>query len=114
MVGLLGEDLPESIESPLPGGAPLTYPAFGAAQRGGFNVAGPRSADFLRTNQAARLQHLQVLNDGGQGHVERLRELSDRGGAAAQALDDQAPRRVRERLEDEIEPGQRHVVSHDA
>jgi hypothetical protein len=52
---------------------------------------------------------LQVLHDRRQRHGQRLRQLAHRGGAEAQPLHERAPRRVGERLEDEIERSGAHA-----
>ena len=49
-----------------------------------------------------------MLDDSGEGHVERPSELADRGRSADEPLHHDAPGRVGERLEGEIE-GQRLV-----
>ena len=51
-----------------------------------------------------------MLDDSGEGHVERPSELADRGRSADEALHHDAPRRVGERLEGEIE--RRRLVKH--
>ena len=48
-------------------------------------------------------EHVKVLKERGEGHVERPCQLAHRGDAAAQALEDGAARRVGERAEDAIE-----------
>jgi hypothetical protein len=44
-----------------------------------------------------------VLDDGGQGHRQWARQLADRSRPAGEAVDYCSPRRVGERMEDEIE-----------
>jgi hypothetical protein len=44
-----------------------------------------------------------VLKDGRQAHRERLRQLADRRRPTAELLDDGAPGRVGEGLEDEVQ-----------
>ena len=56
------------------------------------------------------LKDRQVLDDGGERHVERLGKFADRGGAAGKAIDHEAPARIRQGMIDEIEP--RGLVKH--
>ena len=53
----------------------------------------------------ALLQHLEVLNDPRERHVQRLREVADRCRPPAQPLDDRPARGVRERVEDPVDGG---------
>ena len=50
-------------------------------------------------DHARLLQHLQVLGDGGLGHVEPLGDFPDGRRSKGETFDDPAPDRVRERLE---------------
>ena len=86
----LGEDVAQAIEAALPGGAPLADPVFGGAQGGGLDMAGARASDLFGAHQATSLQHLQMLDDRGEGHVEGLSQLRHRGRTATQAFDDLA------------------------
>jgi len=102
-VGLLGEDRAESIEASLPGRPPLLDPAARDRQRAAVDLAGPDAADLLGPDEPARLEDGDVLEDGRQRHRERLRQLAHRHRPAAEPLDDRAPGRVGEGLEDEIQ-----------
>ena len=51
-----------------------------------------------------------MLDDGRERHVERPSELADRGRSADEAVHHDAPRRVGERLEGEIE--RQRLVKH--
>ena len=105
--GLLrfGEEIAEAVEAFLPEGAALFDPLFGYGQASGFDAAGADSADFFGVHQAAFFQDLQVLNDGGEGYVERSCEARYGNGAFAQFLDDGAARGVAECLEDAVDAG---------
>src|SRR5262245_1075845 len=78
-------------------------PGFRVIERAGQHAAGPHTPDLLATDQPALLQHLQMLQQRGHGHGKRLGDLADRRRAAAQSVDDRAPRRVGQRLEYAIE-----------
>ena len=49
------------------------------------------------------LQNFQVLGDGGEAHVERLRQFLHGGLAEREAGEDRAPRRIGEGLEGDVE-----------
>src|SRR5712691_1181219 len=67
-----------------PGGPPLPLPA-------------PR-------DQPRPLEHLQVLRDRRQAHLERFRQLGDGGLPRRQPREDRPPRGIRERRERPVEP----------
>src|SRR6058998_1589747 len=54
-------------------------------------------------HQPGALEHLHVLRDGVERHVEGLGEIGYARGALRQLLDDLSARRVRERREGEVE-----------
>src|SRR5712691_9869245 len=54
-------------------------------------------------HQPGALEHLHVLRDGVERHVEGLDEVGYARGALRQPLDDLSARRVRERREAEVE-----------
>jgi hypothetical protein len=62
-----------------------------------------RPPDLLGGHQVGALEDPDVLLDPVERQPERLRELADRGRAAAEALEDLAPCRVREREERAVE-----------
>jgi hypothetical protein len=56
------------------------------------------TAGLLACDQASVRQHVEMLHDRRQRHVERLGELTDRKGVAVgQPREQRAPRRVSER-----------------
>jgi len=55
-------------------------------------------------------EDFQVLRDGGQRHVERIREVGDAGLAEREPREDGAPRRVGERREGAVERAR--IVNH--
>jgi len=54
-------------------------------------------------NQPGALEHLHVLRDGVERHVEGLGEVAHARGALGQPLDDLSARGVRERREGAVE-----------
>ena len=83
----------------------LGDPLLDRAHRRRLETACADAADLLGADQAALLQHVDVLDDGRQRHRERLGELADRGRALAQPGDDRAPARVGEGTEGPVERG---------
>jgi hypothetical protein len=73
------------------------------AHRRRLDAAGPYPPDLLGPDEAARLEHLKVLDNRRKRHRERLGELADRCRSTAQPLHDHPSTGVRERLEREIE-----------
>ncbi len=102
-VGVLGQVVAEGVEPALPRAAALGDPPLGGAQRGRGDLAGAHPAHLLGAHQAARLQHLHVLDDGGERHREGPGQLADRGRSPAEPLDHQAPAGVGQRLEHPVE-----------
>jgi len=62
-------------------------------------------------HQPGALEHLHVLRDGVERHVEGLGEVGYARDALRQPLDDLSARRVRERREGEIENRGRHIFN---
>jgi hypothetical protein len=102
-IGQLGEEIAEAIEATLPSGAALGDPVFGGAQRVGSEAEGADAADLLGVDDAAGLEHLEVLDDSGEGHGQRRGELGDGRWAATEAIDERATGGIGESLEDAIE-----------
>jgi hypothetical protein len=74
-----------------------------AERRGRAEPALARPADLLGLDEAGVLQDPDVLLDPIEGQARRPRELAQRRGAAAQALYNAPPLRVREREERRVE-----------
>ena len=62
-----------------------------------------RAAVASDLGQAGTLEHTDVLGDGGQGHVEVRRELTDRALSRGEPGEDLAACRIGERREGEVE-----------
>ncbi len=80
----------------------LSDPLLGRSERRRLDVAGAHSPDFLRSNQAARLEHLEVLSDGRKRHHEGLGELAHRRWSPVQPLRHEPTRGVRQRAEHKV------------
>jgi hypothetical protein len=72
-------------------------------RRGRAQPALAHPAHLLGLDQAGELQDPDVLLDPVEGQARRPRELAQRRGAAAEALENAPPLRVREREERRIE-----------
>src|SRR5256886_9613517 len=62
-------------------------------------------------HQPGALEHLHVLRDGVERHVEGLGEIGYARGALRQLLDDLSARRVRERREGAVKNRDRHIFN---
>src|SRR5215469_13653826 len=109
-VGGLRQVLAEPVEATLDHGAPAGDPVLRGAERGWVDAAGARTADLLRADQAASLQHLHVLEHRGQRHVQRPAELAHRSRAPAEPLDHEPPAGICQGLENTVQV--RHIVKH--
>jgi D-aminoacyl-tRNA deacylase len=100
---MLCEVLAEAVEALLPAGAPLGDPALGGAHGYGLDGAGAHAPLLAGSDEAAVFEHVQVLHDGGERHGERLGQLADGGGAAAEAIDHCASAGIGEGTEDKVD-----------
>src|SRR5258708_29644903 len=103
LVVVLGEELAETVEAALPLGTPLCDPVLGPAHRRRPHPARPHPPDLLGVDEAALLQHLEMLHDGRQRDRQRRCQLADRGRAAAELLDDLPARPIAERVEHPVD-----------
>ena len=78
---------------------PLECPA----HRGGIDRGAPDAPTPFHRRAAGPLEHVDVLRDGRQRHVEASGELADRSVAEGEAGEDLAPRRVGERGEGRVQ-----------
>lgn len=87
----------------LPVRALLGEPGLGLPDRRGLDAAGADPTGFLRCHQPDVDEHLKVLHDRGQRHIEGFSELTDRRGTANQPLDQPTPGRIREGMKDPVQ-----------
>ena len=99
----LGQEVGEAVEVLLPPGPPGRQPLLGRAQARRLDLHGADTADLLRLHQPGGLEHLHVLDDRGQRHGERLRQLAHRRRAVAEPFDDGTAGRIGEGLEGVVE-----------
>jgi len=91
------------IEAAPPESALMRHPLLGGDQRPRRQAVGAHASGLARPDEAATLQHVEMLRERRQRHPERARELGDGRGAAAQPVQHGAPRRVGERMEHTVE-----------
>ena len=103
LVVVFVENVTQAVEPALPLGPALGDPALDELQTAGIDPAGSYAPDLLASDDAALLEDLKVLNDGGQSQVERLRQVADRHGSDAQPFHDGSARRLSERVEDAVD-----------
>src|SRR5438105_7285014 len=99
----------ETVETVFPKHAVALHPLRGLAQtvrlepgRSPLGVAPAR-------DQPGILEHFEVLRDRWKRHVERLRELRDRGFPGGETGEDRPPRRIGDRRERRAETVGGHV-----
>ena len=95
----------EAIQAALPGAAVALDPLRRLAEPRGSEPALARAPDLLGDDEVGALEDPDVLLDPVEGQPVRPGELADRGRAAAEALEDPAPGRVREGEERPVEGG---------
>src|SRR6266545_904692 len=81
----------QAIEAFLPIAAIALEPLVGILERPRFEPAGAPLRLSRARDETGALQHLEVLGDGGQGHLEGLGQLRNGGFAGCQAREDSAP-----------------------
>ncbi|EFH83674.1 hypothetical protein Krac_4667 [Ktedonobacter racemifer DSM 44963] len=99
---MFGKVVAKFVEVMLPTRSPLGDPLLGCAQHGWLDTAGAHPPNLLRSDEAARLQHLKVLNDCWKRHSKWLGEFADRRRSLTQPLHYDSPSWVCQRVEDEI------------
>src|SRR5919109_1320602 len=93
----------EPVEPPFPACTTLMDPALGRLERRDLDRAGSNPADLFGADEAAVLQHLQVLEHGRKRHRQRLCEIAYRGRALREPVNDRPAARVGKRVKDPVE-----------
>src|SRR4051812_17203030 len=88
----LDEKVVEIGVAACPLGAQVLEPAFRRNEVLALKAARPDPPPLVGADQAGPLKNGDVLDEGRQGHVERLSQLADRSGAPAQTLEHRPPR----------------------
>jgi hypothetical protein len=84
----------QPIEPAFPRRDVRAKPIVGAPKRPRGKGACSYAPGLFRRDEAAALEHANVLQQCWQPDLKRLGELADRGVSAAQASDDRAPSRI--------------------
>lgn len=92
--------------------APGGEPPLRFGQPAADQLAGARAAVFPGLDEAAALEHRNVLHERRPRHVERRGQFRHGPPAAAECVDDRAARRIGEGVEDVVDAGAQ--VSHAA
>jgi hypothetical protein len=110
------EYVAQSGETVLPLGALGGEPVLGSPESRRLEAARAHAADLLRGDEARMFEDAEVLDDGGERHVQGCGKLTHRRRTADQALHHGAPGRVGQRVEDPVELGQtvRHFLNYRA
>ena len=98
----------EPIEPGLPDLPVSTDPLDGVIERCGLEAAGPVLGVLSSRDQPRALEHLEVLGDRLEAHVERFGQLVHRRLAVGEPGEDRSARRVGEGCEGDAE----RVVGH--
>src|SRR3970282_2890796 len=86
----------QAIETLRPDAAISFQPLIGILERVRLEPAGAPLRLAAARNEAGALQHLEVLGDRRQAHLERLRQLGDGRLTRGQASENRAPGRIGE------------------
>ena len=100
----------QSIEAGVPETAILFKPVVDVLEAGRLDPAWPPLRLAATRDQTGALQHLEVLRDSGQAHLEGLGQLGHRRFAQGEPREDRAPRRIGESRERGAEAIRRHAV----
>ena len=100
-----GEEMAEAVEAFFPEGAAGFDPFLSDGEAFGLDAAGADAADFFGVDEAAFFEDLQVLDDGGEGDVERFGQMRNGDGAFAQLFNDGAAGGIAEGVKNAIDCG---------
>jgi len=90
------EVIVQALEAFLPVPAVMFEPVIGGLEGGCLEAAGTPLGLAPAGDEPGSLQDLEMLGDGGKGHLERGSDLADRGLTGGKALEDGTPRWVRQ------------------
>jgi len=112
--GFLAQDVTQSIKSGFPASTPVGDPLLSGGHRCWFDAADASPPDLLGSHDSARLEHLNVLDHGRQGHGQRTRQLAHRSGSKGEPFNHGPPAAISQRLEGPIEVDRlvKHVLEY--
>src|SRR2546426_1028685 len=99
----------QAIEALLPELAVTLHPIGGFLETLRLEPARPPLRIATARDEAGTLEDLEVLRDGGKRHVERLRQLGDRGLALSEAGEDRPSRGIGKRAKRDAQVVHGHV-----
>src|SRR5207244_1827846 len=102
LLGFL-EEVAQAIEPALPDRAPIADPPLRHRKPLRLDAAGAHAADLFGAHQAALLEHLQVLDDGGESELQRVRKARHRYRSRAELLQNGAARGIAQGVEHAID-----------
>jgi hypothetical protein len=98
----LSEQLSQAVETTFPERTTISDPSLSHTETFRFHATGSDPPNFFGTHQTAFFEDLQVLDDGGESDVERLRQLGDGNRAFAQFLNDGSPGWIAQGMENAV------------
>src|SRR5215813_14239163 len=101
-------------EAALPQRALLRHPALCRFERLRHEPIGAHAAGLARADEAALFEHVEMLRERWERHVEGARQLAHGGGAGAEPAQHGAPRGIAQRAKDPVEVWLlvRHMPNH--
>src|SRR5258708_34521657 len=93
LIWILGEVVAKFVEVMLPTRSPLGDPLLGCAQHDRLDTAGAHPPNLLRSDEAARLQHPNGLNDSWKRQRKWLGGFRDRRRGPTQPAPEEPPGR---------------------
>jgi hypothetical protein len=99
----IGQVLVQSVEGLFPERAMLRDPVGGGGERFRIEATAVDASFASALQETGVFENSQVFRDGGQRHIEGLREVGDAGFSKREASEDGAPRRVGESRERSVE-----------
>jgi hypothetical protein len=101
--GFVVQEVAQSIEPGFPALTPVGDPLLGRGHRRRLYPAHARPADFPGLHDTARLEYLNMLDHGRQGHGERTRQFAYGSRAQGEAFHHGSPAAISQRVEGPIE-----------
>jgi hypothetical protein len=97
------QEIAQSVQAGFPAPTPIGDPLLGGGHRRGFDPTHACSPDLFGLHNSAGFEDLDMLNDRGKGHRQRLCQFADRSRSRRQSFHHAAPAFVSQRLERSIQ-----------
>jgi hypothetical protein len=108
----LAQNVAQTIQSVFPAPSLLGHPSLCGSHHRRFYPTNPSPPDLSRLHESARLQDLDVLDDGGKRHRERFRELTDRGRPSRESFHHRTPALIGEGLKCPVQIKVKHSLKY--